>query len=167
MSDLISRQAAIEAMEQRYCDIERVKRRPVTKGEQAIFLDMRGTVRSLPSVEPEKSECPWYGNDGKCHFAEQEMDECDDCISRKAAVEAVRDHDWMQAVFAIAYMPSVEPERKKGKWIPFRVIDVCGDAPFMEYRCSICERRINCMSDSLSHYPYCHCGADMREVQDE
>lgn len=49
MSDLISRKAAIEAMEQRYCDIERVKKRPVTKGEQAIFLDMRGVVRSLPS----------------------------------------------------------------------------------------------------------------------
>lgn len=49
MSDLISRKAAIEAMEQRYCDIERVKKRPVTKGEQAIFLDMRGVIRSLPS----------------------------------------------------------------------------------------------------------------------
>lgn len=49
MSDLISRKAVIEAMEQRYCDIERVKKCPVTKGEQAIFLDMRGVVRSLPS----------------------------------------------------------------------------------------------------------------------
>ena len=66
MSDLISRQAAIEAMEQKYCDIERVKKRPVTKREQAIFLDMRGVVRSLSSVEPERKTGKWISEQPWC-----------------------------------------------------------------------------------------------------
>ena len=96
--DSISSQAAIEAMEQRYCDIERVKKRPVTKGEQAIFLDMRGTVRSLPpansstdsttdstTVETERKTGKWIYdgdnlNDGMC--------KCSQCLNKVDPSEA-------------------------------------------------------------------------------
>ena len=44
----------------------------------------------------------------------QTVELCEDCVSRKSAVEAVRDHDWMQAVFTISHLPSVMPERKMG-----------------------------------------------------
>ena len=54
MSDLISRQAAIDAMNQIYCHVEMIRKRPVTKGEQALFLDMRETIKALPSAEPRK-----------------------------------------------------------------------------------------------------------------
>lgn len=47
--DTISRQAAIDALEQIYCHIEMIKRKPITKGEQAMFLDMRGAIKGLSS----------------------------------------------------------------------------------------------------------------------
>ena len=53
MDDLISRQAAIDALNEVYCHIEMVKKRPVNKTEQAVYLDMIGAVKSVPSEEPE------------------------------------------------------------------------------------------------------------------
>ena len=52
MNDLISRQAAIDAMNEVYCHIEMIKNRPVNKTEQAMYLDMIGAVKSVPSAEP-------------------------------------------------------------------------------------------------------------------
>ena len=59
MNDLIERQAAIDALEQIYCHIELIKRRPVTKGEQAMFLDMRGAIMEVPSAQPERKKGKW------------------------------------------------------------------------------------------------------------
>ena len=56
-----------------------------------------------------------------------------------------------------------EPSRKKGKWIE---ID---DYPNEEYECSICGRIVEVTSANIKpeeEYPYCHCGADMREVEE-
>lgn len=60
---------------------------------------------------------------------------------------------------------SAKPERPRGKWI--RITQ--GNTQ-ETYICSICGRRIQ--SESVSslipiRYPFCHCGADMREGQDE
>jgi len=52
--DTIYRQDAIDAMNQIYCHVEMIRKRPVTKGEQALFLDMRATIKELPSAEPRK-----------------------------------------------------------------------------------------------------------------
>jgi hypothetical protein len=57
MSDLISRQAAIDAMNEVYCHIEMVKKRPVNKTEQAVYLDMIGAVKSVPSAQPKIIHC--------------------------------------------------------------------------------------------------------------
>lgn len=54
MADLIERQAAIDAMNEVYCHIEMIKKRPVNKTEQAVYLDMIGAVKSVPSAQPEK-----------------------------------------------------------------------------------------------------------------
>lgn len=54
MSDLINRQEAIDAMNEVYCRIEMIKNRPVNKIEQAMYLDMIGAVRSVPSAQPER-----------------------------------------------------------------------------------------------------------------
>ena len=53
MSDLISRRSAIDAMNEVYCHIKMIKKRPVNKTEQAIYLDMIGAVKSVPSAPPE------------------------------------------------------------------------------------------------------------------
>ena len=50
-SDLIYRQDAIDAMNEVYCHIEMIKKRPVNKIEQAMYLDMIGAVRSVPSAQ--------------------------------------------------------------------------------------------------------------------
>ena len=51
MSDLIKREDAIKAMEQRYKDILRIFKRKVKDGEKAIVLDMIGCIKSLPSAD--------------------------------------------------------------------------------------------------------------------
>ena len=51
MSDLIKREDAIKAMEQRYEDILRTFKRKVKIGEKAIVLDMIGCVKNLPSAD--------------------------------------------------------------------------------------------------------------------
>ena len=61
MSDLIDRQPAIDAMNEVYCHVEMIKKRPVNKTEQAMYLDMIGALKSVPSAQPE----PYSGFDMK------------------------------------------------------------------------------------------------------
>jgi predicted RNA-binding Zn-ribbon protein involved in translation (DUF1610 family) len=52
--------------------------------------------------------------------------------------------------------PTVEPERKTGKWIQF--------PNHMAYKCSECGRVIQTTDGQRNvskHYPFCHCGAKM------
>ena len=56
MSDLIKREDAIKAMEQRYEDILRTFKRKVKIGEKAIVLDMIGCVKNLPSADRQQGE---------------------------------------------------------------------------------------------------------------
>ena len=65
--DLILRQAAIDAMNEVYCHIEMIKKRPVNKAEQAIYRDMIGAVKSVPSAQP---ECPEQPESAKEYCAE-------------------------------------------------------------------------------------------------
>jgi DNA-directed RNA polymerase subunit RPC12/RpoP len=59
---------------------------------------------------------------------------------------------------------SPKPERKKGKWI----MKYKGYA-VTSYKCSECGRTVKDDTgyDVSKDYPFCHCGADMREEQDE
>ena len=52
--------------------------------------------------------------------------------------------------------PTIE-ERPQGEWIK----TITGHYSNY-YKCSICGRTINCTLKGLEHYPFCHCGADMR-----
>ena len=56
MSDLISRQDAIDAMDKLWGDIKRTNKR-VAKGHEAVYLDMRGTIKSLPSADRPTTDC--------------------------------------------------------------------------------------------------------------
>ena len=60
-------------------------------------------------------------------------------------------------------IPSAQPERKKGKWImKYKGLTVTS------YKCSECGRTVKDDTgyDVSKDYPFCHCGADMREDQD-
>lgn len=54
MSDLIDRQAAIDALNEYFDRIGKLKRRGLNKGEKAIRLDTVGTINSLPPAEPKR-----------------------------------------------------------------------------------------------------------------
>ena len=56
-TDCISRQAAIDAMNAKLEDIKLRWRGKVKKGEIAMYLDMRGTIETLPSAQPEIIRC--------------------------------------------------------------------------------------------------------------
>lgn len=64
-------------------------------------------------------------------------------------------------------LPSVKPTRPHGKWIE---VDVCNC--HARLKCSVCDRVIEPVftfgeysyEDIKEFYPFCHCGADMREV---
>ena len=68
---------------------------------------------------------------------------------------------WNDAIDSIIEnAPTIEPERKKGKWI--RITQ--GAIPEI-YMCPFCNRTLKDSSiDGLMQirYPFCHCGADMR-----
>ena len=55
-SDTISRQAAIDALDEYFERIGKVKRRGLNKGEKAIRLDTVGAINSLPPAQPEQPE---------------------------------------------------------------------------------------------------------------
>lgn len=85
---------------------------------------------------------------------------CDDCISREAAIKKLKALSWTNydlddAAEVLKILPSVQPQRHKGKWKAF-------DTTFGRniYYCTACGRSI----EILYEYDFCPlCGADMRE----
>lgn len=61
MEDLIKREDAIKAMEQRYQDILRIFKRKVKDGEKAVVLYMIGCIKSLPSTDRPQGEWIKFG----------------------------------------------------------------------------------------------------------
>ena len=70
MNDLISRQAAIDALNEYFARIGKLKRRGLTKGEKAISLDTVGAIKTLPPIQPEIIYC----KDCK-HFIREDVEE--------------------------------------------------------------------------------------------
>ena len=108
------------------------------------FDDSLKRLYELPSVNPAKP--------------------CGDYISRQAVLNLFNKSDeyswktsWIRR--KIEKMPSVEPERKVGKWIRFIEGD---DIIHTGYMCSECKRTIKVFKGvKLKQFPYCHCGAKM------
>ena len=96
----------------------------------------------------------------------------DDLISRQAAIaefnccELTPDGgiDANDAIDILERLPSVQPERKKGKWIPQDHNKTNGIASTLVYyypKCSVCGHCDN-------YTNFCsNCGADMRGEQDD
>lgn len=54
---------------------------------------------------------------------------------------------------------SLKNTRPKGEWIPMEV-----SSGRDSWKCSVCGRRAR---GKLNNLPFCHCGADMREADNE
>ena len=163
MSDLISRQDAIDALYAEFeyvycynCDHEGNEEwcedchRKYMKWS-ASRNTIERVLNDLPSAQPE--------------LAQNLHTTCTDAISRQAAIEAIHeDADWLAAQGSdwqvermerdksiLKSLPSAEPERKKGKWLR------SGNSIF-PYECD------QCGDTNERATPFCpHCGADMRE----
>ena len=96
-----------------------------------------------------------------------------DADALKDRLQALSYDDWNQGAsttWANAYaecadmvedMPTIEPERKTGKWIR----DV---TYYPRYHCSQCGEKTDNTIMGAPRYKYCpNCGADMRGKQDE
>ena len=99
------------------------------------------------------------------------MNKSDDMISRQAAINGKISiqrtngvemySDDVVPVTYLENLPPAQPERKRGSWK--RITE--GRTPEL-YICPFCHRTIEdegieCMV--AMRYPFCHCGADMRE----
>ena len=99
-------------------------------------------------------------------------EQLDDTISRQAAISHVddvpyiKDHPNVGLLWKawIESLPSAQPERKKGKWIPQDHNKTNGIASTLVYyypKCSVCGHCDN-------YTNFCsNCGADMRGEQDD
>lgn len=72
MDELISRQAAIDALNEYFCRISKLKRRGLNKGEKAISLDVAGAIQSLPTKVICCKDCKfaYMTADGECKYCD-------------------------------------------------------------------------------------------------
>lgn len=116
------------------------------------------TCTECEHYDKEKHYCPRFCQVIKDALAEAHPSE--DCISRQKALDCFEQTNTRQgAKYAIETLPSVTPQRPKGKWIR-----ITNGAMREKYICSECGRQIE--EDGIEEliaikYPYCHCGAEM------
>ena len=95
-----------------------------------------------------------------------EQEPCDDSISRQAVIEWLKDKDIIKtknqeenARRELAELPSVEPERKNGKWIDKGII---GNTEAHNFVCSECGWNEPDFPERIGELHYCtSCGAKM------
>ena len=133
MDDLISRQAAIDAIGKASDELYENIKKGATFLQRQWFDGMaqaQSILENLPSAQPEP---------------------CEDCVSRQAAIDAALSA-FSRGLLAspdIRKLPSVQPERKHGEWTKEAHCPFCDFAPWYE-------KDIH----TLSYCP--NCGADLR-----
>lgn len=135
MCDLISRQAAIDALDKRFVSI------PMEQTTEILLL--RRDLRNLPSAQPEIQSEP-----------------CEDAVSRQMLIRHYDSGDFKHIMLLsrntlldyIKHMPSVSPKQKIGEWR----INSDGYYPY----CSECKEE----PKNRETTKYCpNCGAKMEE----
>jgi len=88
-----------------------------------------------------------------------------DLIDRQAAIDAINRAVTKEAArWSVEELPSAQPERKKGEWIPAFDGKFTGGAYW--FSCSNCKRIVPDVRNG--GWNYCpNCGADMRGEQDD
>ena len=107
-------------------------------------------VNMQPTIQPEKTQLYKEGATS-------------DLISRQAAIDECNKRGAEHIGYAIAHLPSVQPEPHEGYWIPVHPIQ--SDDPGA-YMCSECETGM--WEIRPSSYHYCpNCGAKMKGERNE
>ena len=156
MQDLISRQAAIDALNKECETIDLALESQTLMYEIRERLHQRRgqnredveAIKALSSSQPERKK---YDFEKQIHAMFDHI--WDTEIEHPVFQDTVG--DLMQAVIQV-YYNSAEPERKKGKWIYDSESYPLGN-PAGHYNCDQCGESVSCKSN------YCpNCGADMR-----
>lgn len=188
MDELISRQAAIDAFD---CTNELIVGGEANARNVVNYINkVVGKIKDLPAAQPERltdysfeescTDCPAYDTENhrcprfnqviRVALKDANLEPCEDCISRQAAIDALADmhcksdedgYVWIirsDAWARIDALPSVTPKRKTGKWIKLDM-----HAHLADHKCSVCEQECyvpTCMGEPM--YDFCpHCGARM------
>ena len=153
MNDLIDRQAAIEALFELYeyqRDIDPTEAADLVR--QGIYLAEK-KIERLPSAQSDVPDT----NVG-------------DMISRQAAIDFIdaghlcnpNEPRWSdnEVVNFLKSRPSVQPERKKARWI---TTPYPGDDRLTNYKCPLCTTGFSYVKCTQARPNFCmNCGADMR-----
>ena len=122
------------------------------------------TVSTMPTIQPQSTT-------GQLNNGAQSTVQSTDLIDRQAAIDEIKSvYEWHDTVTMerliehLNNLPTAQPERKKGEWIEISSIN-------HTYKCSECGRLLVNVADGRNnvskHYPYCHCGADMKGGSNE
>lgn len=142
----------------------RETRTPITVSYDVSEKMIKSTIETTVAKWKERLERE-LSNSGNSNKSEiQTGSTVVDCISRKSVIAIIQNHWWncRDIDKLVNELPSVTP---KGHWIK-------EESPYgwdgHSYQCSECGRSIHLdtIMEDLEDYPYCHCGAYMREVED-
>ena len=154
MSDMISRQDAID-----YIKTQRGRPFIGITLEEAIIM----MIEEVPSAEPETAS---NGSITCVKSEKMHVRTTDDCISRRAAIDAIR-NTFVGAIadtieIRLNDLPSAEPERKKGEWI----VEKDCEGKTRTCICGLCGYKTD--KYTWKNPNYCsNCGADMRQGEDD
>lgn len=98
------------------------------------------------------------------YWCERHKELCDDVVSRQTVKEQMIKCGFhapdMTVTEFVEDLPPITPTRPKGKW---EWVQYDSNPNIGNWHCSECGRIIRCTESQLVNYPYCHCGADMKE----
>ena len=142
-----------------------------TKGEQKAYLDgfkmcAKCIEKYLTYEGKQKLDCLLMAVRNAVEIEDIEPQESEDkhteshacdCISREAAIQAVTHFD--DTLKRLYELPSVEPERKTGKW---KYVQYDGNQKIGNWHCSECRLIVNFGFEGAPYYHYCPgCGVKM------
>lgn len=168
-TDLISRQAAIEAIEKAYCNPckERGDDYNGVRCRACNFDDAINQIDALPPVEPELVSGDTISKEA---LIQSFLADCE-CKDRSEAKAVTCSLDTMLELIDDA--PPVEPKRPKGEWIEVEVFPEAYDIEGVkswgsEMQCDQCGFRFTAIEGHIAQYNYCpNCGSRMVGNNDE
>jgi hypothetical protein len=167
MDDLISRQQTLDAIknmcdecDSSWCGDCRVS---------DLDGDGFAILRSLPPAQPDENDQEFIkltvrNSNGRPYYSIIYLEYDKNGVGHDFVGYSSYSLDVISDYLKKYFMPAAQPERKKGEWIEISSIN-------HTYKCSECGRLLVNVADGRNnvskHYPYCHCGADMRGEKDE
>lgn len=134
MNDSISRQAAIDILDAYQVMVEngeenpyswarlRMSELPSAQPERLTDYSFEESCTDCPAYDTENHRCPRFNQVIRMALKDANLEPCEDCISRQAAINAIENtecellpEEWDDLTDAIMSVPSAQTERR---WIP-------------------------------------------------